>query len=74
MKLVYKCLHCGLAQALYYDGNLNPPPSSSEVLGLAYSDMSSTDKISRGCRPFKPHVCAPHAALGVAQLVAVIEE
>jgi hypothetical protein len=67
MKLVYKCLHCGLAK----ESERESSQSIYATLGDAYrSDLPDAHKMHRGIAPYTPHECDP-GVIGVAMLVAV---
>lgn len=69
MKLVYKCLNCGLANASEYVGiHTNP----KDVLGTAFDLAEISPAMIDGCPPYKPHTCGP-GACGVAMLVGLLE-
>lgn len=67
MKLVYKCLHCGLAK----ESERESDRSIYAALNDAYrSDFPDAAKMHRGLAPYTPHECEP-GIVGVAMLVAV---
>lgn len=67
MKVIYKCLHCGLAK----ESERDSMQSIYAALGEAYrSDIPDATKMHRGIAPYTPHECEP-GLVGVAMLVAV---
>lgn len=62
MKLVYKCLHCGQAQAKNIGDTKQTP---AYVLDLVYSNDWAHKR-------HMPHQCEPNI-IGVAMCIAVIE-